>query len=232
MVVFLQNVASEGPGTIASYLLAWDVAFRTVRLFEGQVSPSLLAGATHLVVLGGSMNVYQEREYPFLKTECHLIEKAIRADLPTLGICLGAQLVAKVVGATISKASVKEVGWYAVQLTLEGQQDPLFKGLGNELRVFQWHEDTFDLPRGAVLLARSPGCRNQAFRYNGSIYGVQFHLEVDREMIDNWFEEYDPENAVRRHALFEYDKASTAFHEQATRLYDNFFQRRVEGDAG
>lgn len=223
MILILQNVACEGPGTIASYLSSHGFEFTTARLFEGTGVAPKLDRASHLVVLGGSMSVYQEREFPFLKEECHLLEAAIREDIPTLGICLGAQLIAKVLGSKIVKAPRKEVGWYNVRLTSEGRKDPLFKGLGEELRVFQWHEDTFELPARAALLAESQTCRNQAFRYGHNVYALQFHLEVDGPMIESWFDEYSPEDPLRKAALTEVRQRAALFQAQAERLYGNFF---------
>jgi GMP synthase-like glutamine amidotransferase len=172
------------------------------------------------------MSVYQEREFPFLKEECQLLEAAVRADIRTLGVCLGAQLTAKALGSKIVKAPQKEVGWYNVRLTAEGRKDSLFKGLGEQLRVFQWHEDTFELPGAAVLLAESEACRNQAFRYGHNVYALQFHLEVDGPMIENWFDEYSPEDPLKRTALSEFRERSAPLQKQANRLYENFFGKK------
>jgi GMP synthase (glutamine-hydrolysing) len=238
MVLILQNVACEGPGTIASYLSSHDLAFRTARLFEGTGVAPNLDGVSHLIVLGGSMSVHDEGRFPFLGTESRLIEEAILKDVPTLGICLGAQLIAKVLGAKVVKAPLApvgrqshptkgvrpgELGWYNVQLTKQGQKDPLFRGAGKELRVFQWHEDTFDIPRGAVLLGRSETCRNQAFRHEKNVYALQFHVEADGAMIGDWFDTYEPENRLREGILSEYKKIADAYHRQANVLFDNFF---------
>ncbi len=238
MILIVQNMACEGPGTIATFLSSHATPFRVLRAFAGEDIPSPafrgVAGLSHLVLLGGSMSVYQEREFPFLKEECHLLEAAVRADMPTLGICLGAQLTAKVLGAKIMKAPHKEVGWYNVRLTAEGRKDSLFKGLGEELRVFQWHEDMFELPGTAALLAACPGataresqtCRNQAFRYGHNVYALQFHLEVDDSMIENWFDEYSPEDPLKRTALSEFRERSAPLQKQANRLYENFFVKK------
>jgi GMP synthase-like glutamine amidotransferase len=120
-----------------------------------------------------------------------LIKKAISRGVPVLGICLGAQLIAKAGGAKVWKGSKKEIGWYPVRLTKEGRDDPLFKGFGEMLTVFQWHGDTFDLPEGGVLLAKND-IYNQAFKL-GSAYALQFHLEVTGEMISQWLTVYKDE---------------------------------------
>jgi GMP synthase (glutamine-hydrolysing) len=224
MILIVQNVACEGPGTIVSYLSSHAAPSRVLRAFAGERFPSSLVDLSHIVILGGPMSVYEEQEFPFLKGECRLLEAAIQADIPTLGICLGAQLVAKVLGVKVKKAAQKEVGWYNVRLTREGKKDRLFRGLGEELRVFQWHEDTFDLPEGAVLLCRGEACPNQVFRYGKNIYGAQFHVEVDGGMVEDWFGEYPADSELRKKSLAEYDEVSATFHEQARRLYANFFR--------
>ncbi len=225
MILIVQNEACEGPGTLASHLSSHALPFKVLRLFERRISPPTLAGASHLVVLGGPMNVYQEEEFPFLKTECHLLEQAVRSDLPMLGICLGAQLLARVLGAKVTKAPVPEIGWYDVELTAEGKSDPALSTLGEKLRVFQWHGDTFEVPQGAVLLARSETCANQAFRYGRNVYALQFHIEVDGDMIGEWFEEYEPLSDARIRAVQEYQRISPVLAAQARRFYDGFFQR-------
>ncbi len=137
------------------------------------------------------MNVYEEEEYPFLVREDRLIKDAIKRDIPILGICLGAQLIAKAAGARVYKGEKKQIGWYPLRMTERAGEDPLFSGFPEELQVFQWHGDTFDLPEGATLLARDD-LYHQAFRY-GKAYGLQFHLEITEGMIRDWISEYEKE---------------------------------------
>jgi GMP synthase (glutamine-hydrolysing) len=106
--------------------------------------------------------------------------------MPVLGICLGAQLIATALGAHVRRNPVKEIGWYDVTPTPEGEKDPLFSCFNGTEKIFQWHGDTFDIPHGAVHLATSPECANQAFRYGDRTYGLQFHLEVDEALIHRW----------------------------------------------
>ena len=124
--------------------------------------------------------------YPFLADEVRWLRQAVEADLPVLGVCLGAQLLAKALGSRVFANRVKEIGWYEVELLPEAADDPLFCDVASPATVFHWHGDTFDLPRGAVQLARSSQCENQAFRFGPSAYGLQFHLEMTAEMIDDW----------------------------------------------
>ncbi len=140
-----------------------------------------------MVVLGGPMNVGQTEAYPHLKTEIRCIQDAIEQEMPILGICLGAQLIAAALGARVYASRIKEIGWYDVTPTQEGLRDPVLKHLAGHEAIFQWHGDTFDIPRGAVHLASSKQCPNQAFRFGERVYGFQFHLEVDRPMIERWF---------------------------------------------
>ena len=132
------------------------------------------------------MNVDEVEKYPHLAQEVEWIKQALAAGLPTLGICLGAQLLAKALGAKVYPNRVKEIGWYSAELTPHADRDPLFEGGGKQITVFHWHGDTFDLPPGTVRLAESKLCRNQAFRYGRSAYGLQFHIEMTAELIDSW----------------------------------------------
>ncbi|HXI09708.1 MAG TPA: gamma-glutamyl-gamma-aminobutyrate hydrolase family protein, partial [Thermodesulfobacteriota bacterium] len=128
------------------------------------------------------------KEYPFIKDEIRLIESAMKTNTPALGVCLGAQLMAAAAGARVYKGKTKEIGWYGATLTEEGMDDRLFMGLSDEFTVFQWHGDTFDLPRGSVLLASSELFPNQAVRIGSRAYAVQFHIEVTEKMISEWIE--------------------------------------------
>jgi GMP synthase-like glutamine amidotransferase len=135
------------------------------------------------------MNVDEVDRYPFLRAEVGWIREAVEARIPVLGICLGAQLLAKALGAAVYPNRIKEIGWYEIALTAEAASDPLFEGCSPRQTVFQWHGDTFDLPAGAVHLATSPLCRHQAFRYGPSAYGLQFHAEMTAALVDDWLGE-------------------------------------------
>ncbi|MDD4956379.1 MAG: type 1 glutamine amidotransferase [Candidatus Omnitrophica bacterium] len=201
MVLIIKHIEIEGPGIIGEVLDGKDCRIRTVELSRGEALPRGLGGVRAVISLGGPMNVYEEKKYPFLAEEDKLIKEALAKEVPFLGICLGAQLLAKAAGAKVKKARDKEIGFYTVELTLEASIDPVMKGLPGILDVFQWHEDTFDLPVGSVLLASGETSRNQAFRLGKNAYGFQFHLEVDGEMVKNWINEYiaDPGPERSRH---------------------------------
>ena len=152
MIYYLQHVAIEGPGTLGDFLKEKGLASKTIALYNGDPLPKGFREMRGVVILGGPMNVYEEKRFPFLKQEDAFIRELIRRDIPTLGLCLGAQLIAKAAGARVSRAPVKEVGFRALSLTEEGKKDLLFSGLADrELSFFQWHEDTFDIPTGGEL---------------------------------------------------------------------------------
>ena len=191
-VLIIKHVDIEGPGLIEYCLRQRKISYQILCLGTDDLLPKP-DGFTHIVLLGGPMNVYEEDHYPFLRTEDLFIKEAIQRGKHILGICLGAQLIAKALGAKVTKAPVTEIGWYDMSLTEEGSTDPLFASLPKTFRVFQWHEDTFEIPKWGKLLATATTVPNQAFRYGDNAYGLQFHLEVTTEMIQEWMGEYGEE---------------------------------------
>jgi GMP synthase (glutamine-hydrolysing) len=139
-----------------------------------------------LIVLGGPMNVEDREHRAHLKTELLAIERALEQNKPVLGICLGAQLLAHALGAPVRRHERSEVGWYDLTTTHDGRTDSVVGPLGAGAKVFQWHHYSYNLPAGAVLLASTPTCQQQAFRFGRSAYGFQFHLEVDPPLIARW----------------------------------------------
>jgi len=142
-----------------------------------------------LIVLGGPMNCDESDRYPHLATEIELIRQSIDEGKPVLGICLGAQLIARALGARVTPNETKEIGWYELNPTTAGRTDALFAHFDASQMIFQWHGDRFDIPQGATHLATSPDCPSQAFRYHDNVYALQFHLEVDAPMIHRWLQE-------------------------------------------
>lgn len=139
-----------------------------------------------LIVMGGSMNIYEEEKFSWLIREKEFITRAIKSGKIVLGICLGSQLAADVLGGIVIKNKYPEIGWFPITLTSEARKTPIFKDIPPEFTVFQWHSDTFEIPPGAKRMATSKGCQNQAFQY-GRVIGLQFHLEYSKESIDLMF---------------------------------------------
>jgi GMP synthase (glutamine-hydrolysing) len=192
----LQHASTEGPQRLAELLAEAGVAVDLVELDRGARVPWSLPPEMPLVVMGGAMGVSDvgNPAYPYLEDEVALLRDRLAADAPVLGICLGAQLLAHAAGARVfpnsrpgpggAQIRVYEVGWAPVDF-LEVEREPALAGLSAREVMLHWHGDAFDLPAGAVRLASTPGCPNQAFRL-GRAYGVQFHPELDRATLDTW----------------------------------------------
>lgn len=176
--VVLQHVEWEGPGIIAREALnhGYEVDIRRLDREEALPDADQVDG---LVVMGGSLGAYEEDWYPFLTKECRLLGAVARRGNPVLGVCLGAQLLAKALGAKVFPGHGAEIGFSSIELTATGREDALFAGFGDALPVFHWHGDTFTLPEGAELLASSQMYAHQAFRFGSRAYGFQFHVEPD-----------------------------------------------------
>jgi GMP synthase (glutamine-hydrolysing) len=153
------------------------------RLYLGEPLPDVTA-LDWLVVMGGPMSSYDEDKYTWLAPEKRCIEQAIRHGKTVIGICLGAQLLANVLGARVYPHTHKEIGWFPIELTEAGQQSPLFGFLPRQFAVFHWHGDTFDMPQGASHLAFSQACPHQLFVYEQRVVGLQFHMEMTQAGIE------------------------------------------------
>lgn len=189
---YLQHVPFEGLANIAIWAGEHGHSITGTRLFASEPLPSL-DDFDMLVVLGGPMNVDQHDLYPWLPGEKHFIRQATESEKSILGICLGAQLLARVLGAEVKPNLHKEIGWFPISLTEEGKKSSFFADFPNSFDAFHWHGDRFEIPIGASRLAESHACPNQAFRYGDRILGLQFHLEYSETsiaaMIDHCGEE-------------------------------------------
>lgn len=185
-VLVFQHVAHEILGTLNPLLKAEGFRIRYINFDRTPDEKPSLDRYNGLVVLGGWMGVYEADRYQHIRVECELIEQALKKEIPILGICLGSQILAHTLGAHVRKHTEREAGWHPIELTNHGAQDPLLAHFQNKETVFQMHGDTFDIPSGALHLAKSDVCEGQAFRYGDKAYGLQFHLEVDRAMIERF----------------------------------------------
>jgi GMP synthase-like glutamine amidotransferase len=196
-VLIIKNVETEGPGTMEEFLKKEELPFAIIELGSGEI-PLPLEDFDTLVIMGGPMGVYEMDRYPHLRIESRLIREAINRKMKILGVCLGAQMIAYCLGSEVYRGPQEEIGWHSIELTGDSLKDPLMRKLAmhprvgdfwRKFKVFHWHGDTFDLPLGAVLLARSELYKNQAFRYGDNVYGFQFHLEITKDMLLEWFED-------------------------------------------
>ena len=173
---YLQHVPFENPGFIPQWAAERGYTIAGSRLYMGGrlPTPELI---DLLVIMGGSMSAGDEDRYPWLVAEKRYIEEAISAGKTVLGVCLGAQLIAEVLGGKVVRNEHREIGWFSVRLTPEGAESAIFGVLPAEFIAFHWHGDTFTIPPGCVRVAESDACANQAFEYEGRVFGLQFHLE-------------------------------------------------------
>ncbi len=186
----LQHVAFEGAANILKWAELKGHSVTTTRFFEMGWEVPPVAEVDCLFIMGGPMSVYEESEHAFLIPEKTFIRAVIDAGKPVLGICLGAQLCADVLGAKVYPMGQKEIGWYPVSKVAP---HPIFFDMNEGQHVFHWHGDTFDLPMGSILLASSAVCKHQAFMWKEQVMGLQFHMEMTPDdiqlLIENCFED-------------------------------------------
>ncbi|MGB9715835.1 MAG: type 1 glutamine amidotransferase [Thermodesulfovibrionales bacterium] len=227
-VLIIKNILNEGPGTIGDFLKEEDIPFTIVELWSGEIPPSLEDFNT-IVITGGPMSVYEMEKYPHLRIESRLIREAINRDMKVFGICLGAQMIAYCLGSNVYRGTIEEIGWHHIELTGDGIKDPLMRRLAlhplvgdfwRKFNVFHWHNDTFEIPVGAVLLASSELYKNQAFRFKNNVYGFQFHIEVTKEMIKEWFGDRPELNSI----MNETDRIFEEYSGRARNFYKTFFR--------
>ena len=185
--VVLRHVAFEDLGLLAPILqdAGWNASYREAPTDD--LGDQSIEQADLLIALGGPIGVYETDRFAFLLKEIALLERRLANDRPTLGICLGAQLMAKALGSRVFPGLAKEIGWGGVELTEDGQASSLSPLAEEGAVVLHWHGDTFDLPDGAVRLASNAAYENQAFAYGGRGMGLQFHIEVNPQRLEEWY---------------------------------------------
>lgn len=229
-VLILKNIPAEGPGTIAAHLDGCGIPYRIVHLTSSPLPDG--DGFDTLIMLGGPMSVNEESKYPYLTGEMRLAERFMKQGKKVFGVCLGAQLMAKALGARIYPGQEQEVGWYDIECVDEGPDDPhmarLFShprtgAISTKMKVFHWHGETFDIPAGADRLAASALYPNQAFRYGTHAYAFQFHIEVTREILLQWLakEPVDLEKITT-----ETDRYYDEYSRRAESFYSGFFSMK------
>ncbi|MGQ0836398.1 MAG: glutamine amidotransferase-related protein [Gammaproteobacteria bacterium] len=232
-LLVLQHVPNEPLGVLDPLLRTARLRIRYVNFARDPHAKVDMGRYAGLVVLGGPMNVDESDRYPHLNHELEVIRAALEREVPTLGICLGAQLLAAALGARVHPNPVREIGWYPLTFSPAASSDPLFRHLTAETPVFQWHAYTFSEPSGTVHLASSASCANQAFRYEDFAYGLQFHLEADRALIRRWLAQSESQHELEAFGGADHvrrvEEQTTAHLEQsrrqASRLFEAFVQR-------
>ena len=182
-VHYLQHVPFEDSANIGKWAKEKSYSLTHTEIYNGQPYTDLTE-IDMLAIMGGPMNIYQYRDYPWLKDEKIFIEKAIEKGIKVIGVCLGAQLLADVLGARITQNPNIEIGWHDVTLTDSGSNSSLLQDFPKSFTAFHWHGDTFEIPSGANHLFSSEACINQAFEYGNNIIGLQFHIEYSQESIE------------------------------------------------
>jgi GMP synthase (glutamine-hydrolysing) len=170
------GIALEEAGAAMSYCKTWN----------GDTVPVDLKDFDALIVMGGEQSAIDDDKYPFLPAIAALMRKSCKEDKAVLGVCLGSQLLARGFGAQNHVGTAPEFGWREITRTADGETDPVLGKVGNLFSSFEWHDDTFDLPENAIRLATSPGAANQAFRIGRAAYGMQFHFEASRKVVEGW----------------------------------------------
>jgi GMP synthase-like glutamine amidotransferase len=183
----IKHVEFEGPGLIAEWAAANGHEL-TESLASTQVYP-LCDDVDLLVIMGGPMDADDEVASPWLHAEKHFVVECIAAGHAVLGVCLGAQILAEVLGGKVKRSHNKEIGWHVIEKTIVGRVEPLVAGWPDAVVVGQWHGDTFDLPAGLEPLFSSEACANQAFVFDNRVVGLQFHLEWTEEVLTRLMQE-------------------------------------------
>jgi GMP synthase (glutamine-hydrolysing) len=226
--IALRHVAFEDMGLLAPIMEreGWNISFCEAAVDD--LTHRSIRNADLVVVLGGPIGVYETESYPFITQEIALIEHRLRRQLPTLGVCLGAQLMAKALGSRVYSGNVKEIGWGPIRLTEAGTSSCL-KCLGDDAQVLHWHGDTFDLPDAASRLGSNVNYENQAFAYGDNALALQFHLEAEPRQLEEWYVGHAAELAAANVSVTELRAATsncaTALAPRADRVFTEWLDQ-------
>jgi GMP synthase-like glutamine amidotransferase len=230
-VLICKNTETEGPETIGDFLTEKGMDFSVVDLSKGDSVPNS-ADFDFLVMMGGPMSVNEDDIYPYINLEERLVRDFTEKGKGVLGVCLGAQIMAKALGARVYKGAEKEIGWHDIELTREGLNDPFMSKLAispdggallHKFKVFQWHGETFNIPEGAVRLAQSRIYPNQAFKFGQNAYAFQFHIEVRKDTIARWLKD-EPVDMAQINA--ETNAIYDEYHSRAYNFYNAFLKNQ------
>ncbi|MGZ3688705.1 MAG: type 1 glutamine amidotransferase [Bdellovibrionota bacterium] len=184
-VLIVQHAPHEHPAAVRRALESQGIQTHWIHPYRGENYPARneISG---VISLGGPMGANDEAEHPWILPELKLLSECASEGIPVVGICLGGQMLARALGGRVEKHSTVEVGWFPIELNAAGREDPILGAAGSNPTVYQWHGDTFHLPKDAVLLASSQACARQAYRVGTSAYGFQFHPEADHQLVQEW----------------------------------------------
>lgn len=188
-VIFIQHGDCDRPGLFGDVMQSHGVGLEVLHPYRGESIPDTINGFAGLVLGGGAQSAYEQDKYPYLARECDLIREAAALGRPVLGLCLGSQLMAQALGAEVRRGPQREIGFFDVTLEPISDYDPVWNGLPRTFVTTHWHGDVFDIPPGGMRLASSAMTPNQLFRYGHALYGLQFHLEMTPEVLDEMVED-------------------------------------------
>jgi GMP synthase-like glutamine amidotransferase len=224
---FLIHEAAEMPGAILNWAINRQHTVSYTLLYTNESLPAI-DSFDALIIMGGPMNIYEEERFPWLKTEKEFIKEAIEKGRRVLGVCLGSQLIADILGAKVFRNNYSEIGWFPVSLTEDGAKSELLKGLDFSVPVLHWHGDTYAIPEGAVHLLKSEACSSQAFSYGDNVLALQFHIETTPESLED-IASLDRASLVKNRwvmtesEIHEGEKHIPAINKMLFKLLDRFF---------